>query len=148
MFIKWSMTPSKVQDHFYAKIILAHLFMDRFWWKFVWMLISWRHNMWPELSLFFCHGEVLWFFTLRPSDLIMTLAYVHIDLVFLIALFIRKQKDIISPLTRANNWNWECWCVMIRMWFPCSIYSICMLNEDFKSFLVYFNSWQNWLFYD
>ena len=104
MFIKWSRTPSKVQDHFYAKIILAHLFMDRFWWKFVWMLISWRHNMWPELSLFFCHGEVLWFFTLRPSDMITTLTYVFIDNFYPCFLYTRKlQHQDITPFLLKDN---------------------------------------------
>ena len=47
---------------FTPKIILAHSFIYRFRWKFVWMLISWRHNfvinyVWPEMSLF-CYLEV------------------------------------------------------------------------------------------
>ena len=64
-----------IKDHFYSKIILAHSFMYRFWWKFVWMLISWRHNFfiksWPE-----CHFYV---FTLRTSDLITTLTYILME---------------------------------------------------------------------
>ena len=69
IFIKWIMT-SKVmqrQDHLFAKIILAHSFMDRFWWKFVWMLIPWRHNIWPEMSIL-CYEEVLCFYTSRSNQ--------------------------------------------------------------------------------
>ena len=61
-----------------CKIVLEHSFMVQFWWKIVWMLISWRHNIWPKMSLL-CYGEVLWFFTLRPSHLITTLTYVLMD---------------------------------------------------------------------
>ena len=50
-FIKSSMNSYKV------KFILAHSFMNRFWWKFIWMLISWR----PEMSLL-CFGEVFFIF--------------------------------------------------------------------------------------
>ena len=68
-FIKWSMILKVIQGHknFYAKIILAHSFMDRFWGKFVWKLVSiwWRHNsfikLWPEMSLL-CFGEESDFF--------------------------------------------------------------------------------------
>ena len=65
---------------FMQKIILALSFMDRFWWKFWWMLISCTHNyfnkcIWPEISLL-CSREVLCFFTLWPSDPITTLTYV------------------------------------------------------------------------
>ena len=72
IFINVSKTSKIIQDHFCAKIIVAHSFMDQFWWKFVWML-----NYEDKMSLL-CYGEVLWFFTLRPSDLITTLTYVLI----------------------------------------------------------------------
>ena len=42
-FIKLNMTLKVIQGHkyhFYAKIILIHWFMDWFWLKFVWMIIS------------------------------------------------------------------------------------------------------------
>ena len=81
----WPQRSSKViKEHFYDKIILALSFIDRVWWKFVGMLISWRHNFliksymtWNMLLL--CYGEVLWFFLLKPCDLMTTLTYVLMD---------------------------------------------------------------------
>ena len=74
--------PRSYKTTLVAKIILAHSFMDRFWWKFVWMLISWRHNLFMKLFIneLKCHLYVMEkfcdIFTLRPSDLITTLTYV------------------------------------------------------------------------
>ena len=63
-----------------TKIIIAHSFMDRFLWKFVWMLISWRHNFFTNYIMWLlCYWEVLWCFTLKPSDRNISLTYVLID---------------------------------------------------------------------
>ena len=71
-----------IQGHirplFFAKIILAHSFKDQLWRIFVWMQISWRHNIWPLMSLL-SYSKVFLFFTLRPSDLITTLTYIPMD---------------------------------------------------------------------
>ena len=70
----------KLYDHFYAKIILAHSFMDRFSWKFIWMLISWRHNFFMKFYDLKCLF-MLWrsFMIFRPYDLITILTYVLMD---------------------------------------------------------------------
>ena len=34
--------------------------------KFVWMLLSWRYSIWPEISLLY-YGEVLWFIYFWPN---------------------------------------------------------------------------------
>ena len=65
-------------DHFYAKIILAHSFMDRFWWKFVWMPIACRHNFFQTIFMTWNVTFMLWS-DLRPFDLITTLTYVLMD---------------------------------------------------------------------
>ena len=39
----WRHKSKVIKDYFYAKSILAHSFMDRFWWKFVWILLAWRN---------------------------------------------------------------------------------------------------------
>ena len=74
-FIKWSMTSKVIQGHM-PQIILAHLFMDRFWWKFVWILISWIIY---DLTCMFDILEKYVFFTWRPSDLIKTFTCVLMD---------------------------------------------------------------------
>ena len=67
------MSSKVIQDHFNAKIILAHSFMNWFWWKFVWIPISWRHNFFSHK----CHFYGIEKFC--PSDLITTLTYVLMD---------------------------------------------------------------------
>ena len=65
-----------------TKIIIAHSFMDRFLWKFVWMLISWRHNILLYqilLTHFYVMEKFCDFFTLWTSDLSTTLTYVLMD---------------------------------------------------------------------
>ena len=57
--------------------------MDRFWWKFVWILISKRHNLslnyiWHEMSLL-CYRKILRIFFTWPSELITTLTYILMD---------------------------------------------------------------------
>ena len=80
-FIKWSMTSKVIQDHFYAKIKIAHSFMDQFWSKFVWMLISWRHNF-SYMTWNVMHFNIIEkFFNIftKTSDLITTLTYFLMD---------------------------------------------------------------------
>ena len=77
-FMNLSMTSKVIHghiDHFYAKIILAHSFMDRFWLKFVWMPISWRNIFFIKLYMtwnvtFMLLRSFEIFFTIRPFDLI------------------------------------------------------------------------------
>ena len=73
---------------------LAHLFINRFWQKFLWMLtlrrskffIIWRMtskvikgNIWLMKCHFYVMEKFCDLFILRPSDLITTLTYVLMD---------------------------------------------------------------------
>ena len=73
-FIKLSLTWKVIQGHFTPLLRQNHSFMDRFWWKFVWI----KYKICPKMSLL-CYGDVLWFFNITPSDLITTLTYVLMD---------------------------------------------------------------------
>ena len=74
-------TQRHIYDDHFTKIILAHSFMDRFWWKFLWMLnkdiISLNH-IWPKVH-FYVMKKFCYFFTLRPSDLNTTWTFALMD---------------------------------------------------------------------
>ena len=60
---KLSMILKVIKGH---KIILAPSFMDRVWWKYVWMLIWYHEDIFFSLDYIWtkmlCYGEVLWYF--------------------------------------------------------------------------------------
>ena len=70
--------------------------VDWFWSKFVWMLISWRHIIWPEMSLLY-YGEVLWFFyfkTFWPNYNLDLRSYRQLLSLFFINIFISLSISI------------------------------------------------------
>ena len=89
--------PRSYKTTFYHKIIQARLFMDWFWWRFVWILISWWRQKF-SINVTLCQGEVLWFFsfTLIPPDLITTLTYILMATFFLVFLEVWDFNHSIS----------------------------------------------------
>ena len=62
-FVKWSMTSKVIQGHIRPLlfiITLAHSIMDRCWWKYIWMLISRRHNFFIKLYMAWIFTFMLW----------------------------------------------------------------------------------------
>ena len=107
------------------KIILPHSFMDRFWWKFVWILISKRHNLslnyiWHEMSLL-CYRKILRIFFTWPSELITTLTYILMDNCFPFFCIIEyifflanelakmiKTKDVYKTMIKKSGFLYVC----------------------------------------
>ena len=75
IYINIMKTQTKLSRSYKTKIILAHSFIDWFWWKFVLMLISWRHNFFIKLYIY----DLKCNFILWRSFVITTLTYVLMD---------------------------------------------------------------------
>ena len=107
-FHKCSLASKVIQGHIWPLSCQNHSstfsFMDRFRWKFVWMLTSWRHNYFKNATF------MLWrifcdFFTLRPSYLIITLTYVLMDIFCPYFILILDPIFLMKWLNIPNDFN-------------------------------------------
>ena len=80
----WPQGSKVIQGHIRPLLsFLAHSFIDDFDENFDECYYhiktkKFHQIIWPKMSLL-CYGDVLWFLTLRPSDLITTLTFVLMD---------------------------------------------------------------------